>query len=129
MTTQHIELDGMDRVLRLLVLGGAAAVREVGKALYWEANEAFNKSQGLVPVATGRLKSSGRVEMPKQEAGGVSVEIAYGTPYALAVHERLDTHHASPTQAKFLEQPVVQQTSGMGGRIADRVEATFRSYS
>lgn len=129
MATTKIEVQGMDRVLRLLVQGGAAAVREVGMALYWEANTAFNKSQELVPVATGNLKSSGRVEMPQSTPSGVEVEIAYGTPYGLYVHENLEANHAAPTQAKFLETPVVQQVEGMGGRIADRVEAALRSYS
>ena len=129
MARQTIELDGMDKLLRLLVIGGAQAVKATGQALYWEANTAFNKSQGLVPVATGRLKSSGRVQVPRMEGSQVTVDIAYGTPYGLYVHENLQANHASPTQAKFLETPVVQQVDGMGSRIADRVEATLRSYS
>lgn len=129
MATKSIELDGMDKLLRLLVIGGAQAVHATGQALYWEANTAFNVSQGLVPVRTGTLKSSGRVEMPKMEGSTVTVDIAYGTPYGIYVHENLQANHAAPTQAKFLETPVVQQTAGMGSRIADRVEATLRSYS
>lgn len=127
--TRSFTLDGMDKLNRLLVLGGAAAVKATGRALYWEANTAFNMSQGLVPVATGALKSSGRVDQPKYEGRQIVVDIAYGTPYALAVHENLESAHAAPTSAKYLEIPVVQQTDGMGSRIADRVEATLRSYS
>lgn len=128
-TTHKIELTGMDKLQRLLVLGGAAAVRATGKALYWEANEAFNASQELVPVATGDLKSSGRVDTPQTDGASVYVDIIYGTPYALAVHENLESNHAAPTQAKYLEIPVVQQATGMGRRIADQVEMTLRSYS
>jgi hypothetical protein len=117
-----IEIKGLEKLNRLLILGGSTTVTVLSQELYSEANEAFNKSQDLVPVDTGRLKSSGRVEMPVVTGNNVVVQIAYGTEYALPVHENLEAYHASPTQAKYLEQPVLAQINGMGDRIAKAID-------
>lgn len=126
---QNIQLVGMDRLQKLLVAGGSAAVKAVGKGLYNEALMAFDKSQEVVPVETGVLRSSGQVGQPEWHGESVSVEISYGgaaSQYALIVHENLEAHHASGKQAKYLEEPVAKQTAGMGDRLADVVENELR---
>lgn len=62
------------------------------------AYDVFNLSQQLVPVKTGYLKSTGYI---KSTSDGW--EIGYTAPYAVFVHEIIDTFHAPPTQSKFLQ--------------------------
>lgn len=68
----------------------------------------FEKSQRIVPVDTGDLKESGYLEYVASK-GGVQVEMGYayrGNPhYAVYVHET-PMNHKSPTQWKFLQQPL-----------------------
>lgn len=89
---------------------------------YLELNEIFNESQQLVPVDTGTLKSSGAVTPPQRQGDIIEGAIGYGgaaSSYAFIVHERLDTYHEPPTQAKYLAQPLDEHLPGMEGRIAE----------
>ena len=74
----------------------------------------FDESQRLVPVDTGKLKASGFVNA-RMTQKGAKVDIGYGKgnrpDYAMMVHERLESAHASPTQAKYLTQAVQMHTS------------------
>ena len=69
----------------------------------------FDESQKLVPVDTQALKNSGYLEVRKLR-GRTVAEIGYGRGgyphYAVFVHEHLESYHAAPTQAKFLEEPL-----------------------
>lgn len=106
----RLDVSGQEDLLEKLVKGGRAAVEGAGRFLYAHAVEVFNISQYLVPVDTGALRSSGYVTQPYVIGNNVGVLIVYGqasAPYALWVHERLDLFHEPPTQAKFLEQPLV----------------------
>lgn len=73
------------------------------------AEDLLRNARELAPKGpTLSLESSGRVE---ETADGFAVVFGDSdAPYALAVHERLDLHHPSG-QAKFLEQPLVENTS------------------
>jgi hypothetical protein len=65
-------------------------------------------SQKLVPVKTGYLKSTGRVEQGKGVGMAASAAVIYDAPYAIYVHENMEARHASPTQAKFLSDAVIK---------------------
>lgn len=106
------------------------AVRELGdkgparlaKALYTEAQEIMTKSRRLVPVDTGALRASGQVRTG-HSGREPYVEVVYGgpaAPYAIYVHERMDLAHPVG-QAKFLEQPTLEQIRGMSERLARAV--------
>lgn len=75
----------------------------------------LDDSQSLVPVLSGNLKSSGKVNRLKNGA-----EIEYTAPYAVDVHENLSVPH-DDGQAKFLEQPFVNRVKDVcdsfGGRL------------
>ncbi len=81
----------------------------------------FQESQRLVPVDRGPLKASGFIEVRKT-AGGAQAAIGYGRygrpTYAAFVHERLDLRHAPPTQAKFLEEPIMKGIDTFRRRVA-----------
>ena len=57
------------------------------------------RSREQVPVATGRLKGTCRVEKT-----GHTASVLYGTDYAVYVHERTWVSHPNG-KAKFLEDP------------------------
>lgn len=57
-----------------------AALHELGLAIMAD-------SVKMVPVDTGRLRSSAFVSGPRKSHGSVFVMVGYGTRYALAVHE------------------------------------------
>jgi hypothetical protein len=94
----------------------------------------FDESQALVPVATGALKASGKinhdVEDDPMNFGGLNpeVEITYGNSsvdYAIYVHENLDARHEAPTQAKFLEEPFARHADELMDILRLRLRVLF----
>ena len=43
-------------------------------------------------------------------------------PYAIYVHENVSARHAPPTQAKFLEQPVMEARATFGEALAAQMK-------
>lgn len=62
------------------------------------AHQILQRSQELVPVATGYLKSTAYIN-----PYGTGYVIGYSAPYAVYVHEVEWAAHKFPTQVKFLE--------------------------
>lgn len=129
-------------VMQMLADFGTKAETAMGGALYREGQGILAASQGLVPIDTGTLRSSGYVTEPERAEGRITVEIGYGGPaakinpksgessdgYAIIVHENLEAHHPVGG-AKFLELPFNQATRGMGRRIADAMKADLAGAS
>ncbi len=113
---------------------GAKAAASLGRNLYKEGLGIMASSQGLVPVDTSALRSSGYVMEPVQEINMVTVYLGYGGPaakinsktgestdgYALIVHENLEAFHPVGS-AKYLEMPFDQAKRGMGARLANGI--------
>jgi hypothetical protein len=96
----------------------------VAQAIWEEANLIFARSQTLVPVDTGALRGSGGVSAPQRGTNGYFVDIYYGgpaAPYALYVHEIIGNYHNPPTQAKYLEEPLVQAIPEIQNNISRRI--------
>lgn len=107
---------------------GSEGPRLLDEALYDEATDIFNKSQRLVPVATGVLRGSGTVVGPIRH----EVLIGYGgaaKSYAVHVHENLEARHAAPTRAKFLEEPFTAALSGLDDRLARALRGEFEQIA
>ena len=117
-------IEGLSQILRGLAATKLLSGRSMDKTLSELAQSVFARSQELVPVDTGYLKSTGHINKVK---GGY--DIRYSADYAIYVHERYATH-ASPTQWKFLEVAALEHhlpfsrslsgldlTSGLGFRI------------
>ena len=123
----------LDRIQKALAQSGPEGVKVAARALRNEAQEAFAVSQDEVPVDTGALKASGRVrpEVGVYESGNeVYVEITYGgaaTEYSIYVHENLQAFHPHG-KAKYLEDPLTRQVSGISGRIADKIERAMKGH-
>lgn len=74
------------------------------------------------PVDTGRLRQSAYVAPPQVTGERDSVELGFGTGYAVDVHERTEVRHESG-EAKFLEKAVMKKGVGQLHFIADQAEA------
>ena len=128
-----LDLFGDQELVNALKAGKENTPRAIAQAIYEEANIIFAKSQILVPVDTGILRGSGGVSAPQMGNQGDFVDIFYGgpaAPYALFVHEIIGNYHNPPTQAKYLEQPVMEAMStiqeNIKGRIMDIIEKGHR---
>ena len=121
---ENVRVNIDQRAINTLRAKIVAAVQEEAKSL-------MNKSEGLVPVDTGSVRSSKFVEAPVIDGDTVSVRCGYGgsnvktnpstgdatTDYAIKVHEDLNAHHITG-QAKFLETPA----NALRGTFKDRVK-------
>ncbi len=115
---------GIDKFQRYL-----KSVSDAGKplaaALFQEGEEIMAKAVKDTPVDTGRLRSTGHVKPPEMSGKKVSVELAFGTDYAIFVHEIEGSNHPSG-RSKFLEANVLAAEGGFGRRVADRMEKHLR---
>ena len=118
------DLMGDKELVNALKSGKESSPKAVAQAIWEEANTIFAKSQILVPVDTGVLRGSGGVSAPQMGNQGYFVDIFYGgpaAPYALFVHEIIGNYHNPPTQAKYLEQPLMESMNGLQERIKGRI--------
>jgi hypothetical protein len=125
--SKFVEVEGLSELINgFYAIGEGNEVREsFNKALHEEASVVFARSQMLVPVDTGVLRSSGYVSPVRHTDNKTSfVEISYGGPasaYAMIVHEGF-ARHAEPTQRKYLEQPLNERTPVINENIARRLK-------
>lgn len=125
-SSKVVEVEGLNELINGFVQAGREGdVRNsFALALAEEASVVFARSQMLVPVDTGLLRSSGYVS-PVQSDGKTSyVEISYGGPasaYAMYVHEGF-ARHAEPTQRKYLEQPLYERAPVISKNISMRMK-------
>ena len=120
----RFDLNGDEQLVKALKSGKEKSPQAIAQAIWEEANMIFAKSQILVPVDTGVLRGSGGVSAPQLGSQGYFVDIFYGgpaAPYALYVHEIIDNYHNPPTQAKYLEQPLMEAMDGLQSRLKGRI--------
>ena len=123
-----IKVKGLAKTQAFVVAKGAKATTAMEVGLFTVGNEIFNASQKLVPVDTGALRGSGSIKRLKSPFGS-TILISYGGPaarYALRVHEDVNVPHASPTQAKYLEQPYMAAKNGIKAKVEAAVAAAVR---
>ena len=118
------DLFGDKELIYALEAGAEDTPHAIAQAIWEEANIIFAKSQVLVPVDTGVLRGSGGVSSPQMGDKGYFVDVFYGGPaasYALYVHEIIGNYHNPPTQAKYLEQPVMEAMATIQENIRGRI--------
>jgi hypothetical protein len=141
MTDFRVELEGTEALQKILDNADDPAVRRgLGQAMFGFATKILNESKKLVPVDTGALRNSGKVEGPTVDSNGVEVEITYGgagIQYAGVIHEDMSLSH-SPTlntaitkkprrgQAKYLETPVKANEDDFARDVAVRYARYMR---
>jgi len=105
----EMQIVGLERMQSLLAKASDDQKRIYADTMRAEAQRIMNESKKIVPVDTGALKTSGRVEMPVITPNGIEVTIGYGgpaAPYAGIVHEDPDAQHGPGKTYKYLEIPV-----------------------
>lgn len=124
-----VQLKGLDNLIRAVQrYKGLQPVIE--KAVFTEANTVLNESKKIVPVATGNLRASGKVDPPKTSDGVTVVDVNYGgaaAPYAIYVHEIPDYRHAPGKSFKFLEIPAKAHEEKFSRAVKERVLMYLRS--
>jgi hypothetical protein len=125
------ELTGMDLVRQRLETMRGEMLFLAGIALQQEADAILEASQPLVPVDTGSLRASGKVD-PLVITGSVAQSsVRYGGTigvqgrvperYAARIEFDVTLRHPRGGQAHFLSEPTFAATSGMLARIAEQV--------
>lgn len=120
-----VEVVDLDKVFGALDALGPAVMDAAQEAAIEEANYELTLTKAEVPVDTGALYETGRVELVDNDAGEVTAAIAYGdetVDYALAVHEDLEAVHPHG-KAKYVEDPVRAELNS--GRAAMRMGETI----
>lgn len=86
---------------RVVVAAAASAAVEAGAELIYKA------SQPLVPVETGTLKESGKVQMTGPHQARVSYDAVSedGYPYGIRQHEDATLNHPNGGEDHFLSKP------------------------
>lgn len=119
MANVSIEITGLAEVNAELARLGDLHFATAARALFEEAQIEMTESKRRVPVDTGALRESGRVE----EAEEGAVRLVYGdaaVDYALEVHENLEAFHPNG-EAKFLERPILESLPHLAVRVGARM--------
>jgi len=126
----RVKLEGADRLAALFDKAtSSGTIKDLSQAVFGTANDVLNESKKIVPVDTGTLKDSGKVERPKVDSDGIEVEISYGgsaSEYALIVHEDMKARHDNGQSAKYLEKPVKAAQRTFVSDVARRYARNLR---
>lgn len=82
----------------------------------------LGKAKAIVPLEEGTLERSGRVNM----IGELQGQITFDTVYAVRQHEELTWKHLPGRQAKYLEQPMLNERQVMLELMAVPLRAWLR---
>lgn len=111
-------LKGLGEARKRVLEAGRQAVTRAGAHILGQA-------QVLAPVETGALKASAVAEPATVNGHTITMVLGFNTDYAAAVHERLDLHHAAPTQAKFLETAMRTNTQKFTTYVQDAMRSAL----
>lgn len=97
-----------------------------------EFEKELKEMKRVVPLDTGDLESTGRVETTR-DGGGVVSTVIFGDPsmgvnYAVVQHEDLTLNHKNGRQAKYIESTLKESAPFMKARISFRY-STFLGQS
>lgn len=114
-----VKLEGFVELTKKLNKSISEISSVVEDALLDCGNDLQQKAQDLTPVDTGALRASAFTEA--ESGSNPSVIVGYTEEYAIFVHENLEAHHPVG-QAKFLEQPLQENTDKYVGHVRDKVQ-------
>lgn len=127
------EILGLERLQQRFQAAAPKIREEVARELYVFGTEVMEASLRVVPVKTGALMNTGKVDLPVYDGDEVSVKIGYGDEavgYALYVHENMSTtvNWTRPGSGpKFLEAPLKERQDKLPGRITEAVKRGFQA--
>lgn len=121
-----IEMKGLKQVRKRLDKVRKDSPNAFAGALWQNAQDIQRAANPKVPVDTGTLKRAWVVDAPKIQSGTISVDVGYGTAYAIYVHERTDLGHDTG-QAKFLEAAIKEESGKFLQKLAKRADKLIES--
>lgn len=92
------------------------ALREEAEAIMAESRDIY------VPIDTGHLKSTGKVQNVAETGSEMVVSMGYSADYAEEVHENLRARHLVGS-AKYLETPLIGAYTNMSARVSARIRS------
>jgi hypothetical protein len=109
-----VVVEGVGRLLKASGKARADTAVRIADGLRKCAEIILEKSQQLVPIATGDLKSTGQIGSEGQ-GFGAQAWVQYGgvgasgkiVDYASFVHEDAEAQHAPPTTYRFLSKAIL----------------------
>jgi hypothetical protein len=100
--------------------------KSIAASLQKQCEKTMTRSKrDFCPVRDGTLMGTGHVSKVKVTRKSISCVLAYGgpsAPYAEEQHERLDFTHPGKGQAKYLEQPLKEDSGKYMSAIAKDVK-------
>lgn len=115
----EVKLEGFVELTNKLNKSVSQISDTVQSALLDCGNDLQQKAQDLTPVNTGALKASAFTEA--ESGSNPSVVVGFEEEYAIYVHENLEAHH-NIGQAKFLEQPLKENSDKYVKYVRDKVQ-------
>lgn len=140
--SNSINILGIEEVKRGFEFNAARMVAAINSALYAAANDILTSANDLVPIETGNLKSTGVVStngvqntVPSPTELRPKIDVSFGgkttgsegANYAAIQHERLDYNHPQGGQAKYLEQPFLEETSRWPAKLLNRIRVEYHT--
>jgi hypothetical protein len=119
-----IRWEGVDEFEKWLKVTPGLVAKDVAGGLNEEGEQIMAAAKRDTPVDTGRLRSTGHVKPPSVRRGLVETVLAFGTDYAIFVHEISASHPSG--RSKFLEANVNAAARGFGGRLMSRIKRRLR---
>lgn len=119
-----LKLAGSDALNRQLEKAIERAPVLAAKTLTDIAFDLSGRSALLAPVDTGDLRNDCHTEI-KTSGDTSTAEIGYSLPYALRQHEELGYNHPKGGQAKYLEQPFLENEAKYIKALADIPEEAY----
>ena len=74
------------------------------------------------PRPEAKPEAKAETAKPAEPEEKPKARIGYGAEYALAVHERIEVHHADGTQAKFMSTPIDAAKASFKEKVAARIK-------
>lgn len=111
---------GLDKILKNIKMKKRSYREATAAALFSEGIKIDELAVKMVPVDTGRLRSTHYVAPPKN-LWRPEVEVGFGTDYALPVHEKTEMQLKSGFP-KFLEEAMKINSSGYKSRLANKIK-------
>lgn len=133
--SKSIKISGIPELAKAMKANGDEMKRAMAEAIFECANNVATRSFHLTPIDTGNLRSTqDLVKQKSVDQAQIRAEVSYGGPtkngqgganYALIQHERLDYNHPGGGQAKYLEQPFLEETAGWPASLVRLIRVQF----
>lgn len=100
------------------------AVREsAARGVLLGAEHVLGVSRQRVPLDEATLERSGAASV---DQGELTAAVSYDTPYAVRQHEDMTARHLPGRQAKYLEQPLIEEADTVQAIIAAQVRRALQ---